>query len=155
MLEDAHALCDIYNYYIEHTDITFEENPLETRDMEERIRNISAAYPYLVWEEGGEVLGYAYVYKFKERVAYRFSVEDTIYLKHGCEGSGAGKNLLAALLDEVKKRDIHAVISCITIPNEKSIGLHEKSGFIKTAHFREIGFKSGHWLDVGYWELLL
>jgi phosphinothricin acetyltransferase len=155
MLEDAPALCGIYNYYIEHTAVTFEEDPLETRDMEGRIRRISSAYPWLVWEEDREVLGYAYVNAFKERIAYRFSVEDTIYVKHGCEGRGIGKQLLTALLDGVKKTRIHAVVACITIPNEKSAGLHEKLGFTKAARFREIGFKLDQWLDVGYWELLL
>ncbi|MDR2193830.1 MAG: GNAT family N-acetyltransferase [Treponema sp.] len=155
LLKDASALRGVYNYYIEHTVISFEEDPLTTRDMEERIRAISAAYPWLVWEERGEVLGYAYVNTFKERRAYRFSVEDTIYLKHGCESRGIGKQLLAALLDEVKKTRIHAVVACITIPNEKSAGLHEKFGFTHIARFHEIGFKLNQWLDVGYWELLL
>jgi phosphinothricin acetyltransferase len=153
--EDARTLGEIYNYYIAHTVVSFEEHMLETRNMEERIQTISASYPWLVWEEDGDVLGYAYVNTFKERFAYRFSVEDTIYLKHGCEGRGVGKKLLAALLDEVKKMDIHAVVSCITIPNERSVGLHEKFGFAKIAHFREIGFKCNQWLDVGYWELTL
>jgi phosphinothricin acetyltransferase len=153
--KDARTLGEIYNYYITRTVVSFEECALETRDMEERIQTISAAYPWLVWEEDGEALGYAYVNTFKERFAYRFSVEDTIYLKCGCEGRGAGKKLLAALLDEVKKMDIHTVVSCITIPNEQSVGLHEKFGFAKIAHFREIGFKFNQWLDVGYWELML
>ncbi|MDR0707756.1 MAG: GNAT family N-acetyltransferase [Treponema sp.] len=153
--KDARALGEIYNYYIARTVVSFEERILETRDMEERIQTISDSYPWLVWEEDGDVLGYAYVNIFKERFAYRFSVEDTIYLKHGCEGRGIGKRLLAALLDEVKKMNIHAVVSCITIPNERSVGLHEKFGFTKIAHFREIGFKLNQWLDVGYWELML
>jgi phosphinothricin acetyltransferase len=153
--KDSRALGEIYNYYIERTVISFEERTLEPHDMEERMRTISAAYPWLVWEEDGEVLGYAYVNTFKERFAYRFSVEDTIYLKHGCEGRGVGKKLLAALLDEVKKMDIHAIVACVTIPNERSVGLHEKFGFTKVAHFREVGFKCNQWLDVGYWELTL
>ncbi|MDR0375050.1 MAG: GNAT family N-acetyltransferase [Treponema sp.] len=154
-LEDARALGEIYNYYIARTVVSFEERTLDARDMEERIQTVSASFPWLVWEEDGEALGYAYVNTFKERFAYRFSVEDTIYLKRGCEGRGIGKKLIAAILNEVKKMDVHVVVSCITMPNERSVGLHEKFGFIKIAHFHEIGFKFDRWLDVGYWELTL
>lgn len=154
-MSDAPAIRGIYNYYIENTPATFEETPLSLADMEARIEGISARYPYLVWEEAGEVIGYAYVNKWKERAAYLYSVEDSIYFKKGCEGRGMGKTLLSCLLDEVKKTQVHAIVAGITIPNERSIGLHEGFGFMKIAYFREIGFKMGEWLDVGYWELVL
>jgi phosphinothricin acetyltransferase len=153
--EDAEALCGIYNYYIENTVITFEEDLLSPADMEKRMEAIRRRYPYFVWEDSGAVLGYAYANTFKERAAYRFSIEDTVYLKPGFEGRGIGKKLLTAVFDEAKKANIHAIVSCITIPNERSVGLHERLGFVKTAHFREVGFKLGRWLDVGYWELLV
>jgi phosphinothricin acetyltransferase len=165
--KDAAAICAIYNYYIEHTVISFEEIPLKAAEMEDRIRRISARYPFFVWEDSGEIAGYAYLNTFKERAAYRFSAEDTIYLKQGCEGRGIGAKLLAALLDEAKKprfavrgdgdekHPLHAIVSCITIPNTPSIALHEKFGFSKIAHFQEIGYKMGRRLDVGYWELVL
>jgi phosphinothricin acetyltransferase len=82
-------------------------------------------------------------------------VEDSIYLKNGCEGRGIGKQLLSRLLEEIKKTDLHAVVAVITVPNDRSIGLHEKFGFVKIAQFPEIGYKMDTWLDVGYWELLL
>jgi phosphinothricin acetyltransferase len=152
---DAVAICDIYNYYVENTVITFDESPVSAETMADHIGEITVRFPWFVWEEGGEVLGYAYIHQWKERRAYRFSTEDSIYLKQGFQGQGAGKKLLTRLLEEVKNTDIHAVVAGITVPNEKSIGLHEKSGFKKIAQFPEIGYKLGKWLDVGYWELIL
>jgi phosphinothricin acetyltransferase len=152
---DATAICGIYNYYVEHTVITFDEIPVSVESMADHIGETTAHFPWIVWEEGGEVLGYAYFHQWKERRAYRFSVEDSIYLKEGFQGQGAGKKLLARLLEEVKNTGIHAVVAGITIPNEKSIGLHEKFGFKKIALFPEIGYKLGKWLDVGYWTLVL
>jgi phosphinothricin acetyltransferase len=149
------AICGIYNHYVKHTVISFEENPVSMKEMEDRIRDIRSVYPWLVWEEAGTVIGFAYVNKWKGRTAYGFSVEDSIYLKQGHEGQGLGTNLLTRLLEEVKKTNIHAVVAGITLPNERSIVLHEKMGFTKIAQFKEIGFKLNQWLDVGYWELLL
>ncbi|MDR2758260.1 MAG: GNAT family N-acetyltransferase [Spirochaetaceae bacterium] len=152
---DAAAVCDIYNYYVENTAITFDETPAMAEAMEDHIREITAHFPWFVWEEGGEILGYASIHPWKERTAYRFSTEDSIYIKQGFQGRGMGKQLLTRLLEEIKKTDIHTVVAGITIPNEKSIGLHEKFGFKKIAQFPEIGYKLGKWLDVGYWELIL
>jgi phosphinothricin acetyltransferase len=154
-IDDAAAIRDIYNYYIINTIISFEEEPVSIREMTKRIRNISASYPWLVWEESEEVLGYAYIHQWHERAAYRYSAEVSIYLKKGHEGKGIGGNLFAHLLEKVKKSNIHALISGITLPNERSIALHEKFGFKKVARFNEVGFKMNKWLDVGYWELIL
>ena len=154
--KDAAALCAIYNYYIENTTISFEEAPLQTADMEERMRTISAKYPYLVLEdESGEVNGYAYINMWKERSAYRYSAEISIYLRHGFQGRGMGAMLMEKLLEEVRATKIHCLVAGITIPNEKSIALHEKFGFRKVAYFSEIGYKFDKWLDVGYWELII
>ncbi|MDR0628208.1 MAG: GNAT family N-acetyltransferase [Treponema sp.] len=152
---DVMAICGIYNHYVTHTVISFEENPVSITEMENRIVDISAVYPWLVWEEAGELMGYAYVNTWKDRRAYRFSLENSIYLKQGHEGKGLGTCLLTRLLEEVKKTGVHAVIAGITLPNERSIALHERLGFTKIAQFKEIGFKLNQWLDVGYWELLL
>jgi phosphinothricin acetyltransferase len=151
---DAPAICGIYNYYIVNTAITFEEDPVPAAEMESRIRTVTAEYPWFVREEAGEVLAYAYVHKWQERIAYRYSAELSIYVKHGQEGRGMGRELMACLLEAVKKTKIHVLVSGITIPNERSITLHEKFGFQKAARFNEIGFKLNRWLDVGYWELV-
>lgn len=159
--EDSAAICTIYNYYVENTIISFEERPLQTCEMEERVRKISAVYPYLVLEEdtgqpsSGEISGYAYVNRWRERSAYRYAAELSIYLKNGLEGRGMGRRLLVKLLDEVGKTDIHVLVAGIVLPNDRSIALHEKAGFRKVAHFEKIGYKFNEWHDVGYWELLL
>jgi phosphinothricin acetyltransferase len=154
-IDDAMAIRDIYNYYIVNTAVSFEEEPLGVREMTERIQKISAKYPWFVWEEAGEVLGYAYVNTWRERAAYRYAAELSIYLKKGYEGKGIGGKLFGHLLEGVKKTNIHALVSGITLPNARSVILHEKFGFKKVTQFNEIGFKMGKWLDVGYWELIL
>jgi len=152
---DAPAICDIYNYYIEKTVITFEEEKLSANEMEIRITKISGAYPYLVREDDGEITGYAYANTWKERSAYRNSAEVSIYLKDGNQGKGWGQELLDRLLEEVRKTRLHVLIAGITLPNEKSVKLFEKNGFQKTGCFNEVGFKDSRWLDVGYWERIL
>jgi phosphinothricin acetyltransferase len=152
---DAASIADIYNYYIETSVITFEEIPLSVREMEARILKISAQYPWLVWEEPGDVTGYAYVNTWKERAAYRYAAELTIYLDHGFRGKGMGRELLSRLLEEVRKTAIHVLVAGITLPNEASVALHEKFGFKQIARFNEVGFKLDKWLDVGFWELIL
>jgi phosphinothricin acetyltransferase len=154
-LSDAEAIRGIYNYYIEHTVITFEEIPLSISEMEERIRKISSSYPYLVWEENEKVTGYSYINTWKERAAYRYAAELSIYLENGKQGRGMGRALLARILEEVRKTGIHVLVSGITLPNDRSAALHEKFGFKEIARFNEIGYKDDRWLDVGYWELIL
>lgn len=151
-LKDAKAIVDIYNYYILNTNITFEVETLKEEDMKERIQKIMKKYPYIVYEDKGQVLGYAYLGEFKSRAAYRFSVESSIYLDINSKGKGIGKKLYEEILELAKGYDIHTIIAGITIPNEASIGIHEKLGFKKVAHFEEVGYKEGKWLDVGYWQ---
>jgi phosphinothricin acetyltransferase len=148
---DAAAICGIYNDYID-TVITFEETPVSREAMEGRIREYTAHYPWFVWEAQGAVRGYAYLHRWRERSAYRYSAEDSIYLQRGWERKGIGERLLGRLLEEVRKSELRAVIAAITIPNAGSVGLHEKKGFRKVAHFPEVGYKLGQWLDVGYWQ---
>jgi phosphinothricin acetyltransferase len=155
MVEDALMICGIYNPYIKESTITFEEIPVSVKEMQERIRTTGGEYPWLVWEEAGAILAYAYVHRWQVRSAYRFTVEDSIYVKQDREGQGFGGKLLEAILDETRKIGIHAVIAGITLPNERSIALHERFGFKKVAQFDEVGFKFGKRLNVGYWELML
>jgi phosphinothricin acetyltransferase len=152
---DAAVIAEIYNYYIENTVISFEEDPLSPEAMAGRIGDIGGKYPWLVLEEGGLVAGYAYANKWRDRLAYRFAVELSVYLRRGCEGRGFGSELLGCLLGELRKTPVHTAISAITIPNDRSAALHEKFGFRETARFHEIGYKQNRWLDVGYWELIL
>jgi L-amino acid N-acyltransferase YncA len=153
---DAQAIADIYNYYVANTTITFEEQAISSEVMADRIEDVrSASLPWLVIEESGEILGYAYASKWKARSAYRFSVESSVYLKNGTDGRGLGSQLYEALFVMLGSQGIHAAIGGIALPNEASISLHEKFQMKKVAHFEQVGFKFGQWIDVGYWQKLL
>ena len=140
---DAEALCRIYNNYISGTTITFEEISLHTDEMVSRIKNITQNYPWLVYEENGKVLGYTYASKWKERSAYRYSVETGTYLDSNYVGKGIGTILKKELLKVLKEKSIHSVVCGIALPNPASIALCEKFGFEKVAHLKEVGFKLG------------
>jgi phosphinothricin acetyltransferase len=154
---DAAAIVAIYNYYIAETVVTFEEVPLSTAEMTQRIDDVTrhAGYPWLVHESNGSVDGYAYAASWKSRAAYRYSVESTIYLRRDAAGRGTGVRLYGALIDELRRLEVHNVIGGIALPNAASVALHEKLGFVKIGDFHEVGWKLGQWIDVGYWELIL
>ena len=154
-IEDAEAVCSIYNHYVRNTIITFEETPVSIDEMKDRIAETTVSLPWVVWEDNEEIKGYAYASKWKTRSAYRFSVESSIYLQPDFIGKGAGKILYEALISELRNRSLHTVIGGIALPNESSVALHERLGFIKVAHFKDVGRKFEQWIDVGYWELLL
>ena len=152
--DDATAIAEIYNHYVRETVVTFEETQVSAAEMAQRIADVGACFPWLVWDDEG-VVGYAYASAWKTRSAYRFSVETTIYLAPGHDGRGIGSQLYRALLAELKTRSVHTVIGGVALPNPASIALHEKLGFRKIAHFAEVGWKLGRWVDVGYWQLIL
>jgi len=153
---DAQAIADIYNYYIKNTVVTFEEQAISKNDILERMEKITGAnLPWLVAEDGGVVIGYAYAGKWNVRSAYRDTVESTVYLSHSSVAKGWGTRLYQALFDTLRDKSIHTIIGGITLPNPASIALHEKFGMKKVAHFQEVGYKFGQWLDVGYWQMEL
>ena len=153
---DADALARIYNYYIQNTVITFEEELVSAQVMATRLAETQGlSLPWLVAEVDGAVVGYAYARKWRERSAYRYSRETTIYLERGYEGRGLGKTLYSALLPILKERGIHVAIGGVALPNEASVALHEKLGFERVATFRQVGFKHDRWVDVAYWQLVL
>jgi L-amino acid N-acyltransferase YncA len=153
--DDATAIAAIYNHYIVHTTISFEEEELAPEQMAARIADYGARLPWLVYEEDGEVLGYAYATPWRVRPAYRYSVESSVYTKHGCARRGIGAQLYGALIAQLRARELQVVIGGIAQPNEASVALHERLGFEKVAHFKRVGRKFGRWIDVGYWELQL
>ncbi len=152
---DAQSLCDIYNYYIEHSLATFETEPLAPGEMAKRIAATTAGYPWLVGENEQGVLGYAYATRWKPRQAYRYTVESTVYLAPAAASQGMGSRLMAALLERLLAQGAHAVLAGIALPNDPSVALHQKLGFSKVAHFRQTGRKFDQWVDVGYWEKIL
>jgi L-amino acid N-acyltransferase YncA len=152
---DAAAISAIYNHYVVNTIVTFEEEPISAAEMARRIEEVIESSPWFVCTEHGRILGYAYAGKWKSRCAYRFSVESTVYLDKEATGRGLGTQLYTALIADLKKRGIHGIIGGVALPNAASVALHEKLGFQKVAHFKEVGWKYEKWIDVGYWELLL
>ena len=154
--EDAAVIADIYNHYILHSTATFEEATLSAGEMQDRIRQVQReGYPYLVSEDAGDILGYAYAGAWNKRSAYRYTAEVTVYLDIKQQGKGLGGALYLELFRRLGEQSIHTVIGGITLPNDASVALHEKFGMKKVAHFPQVGFKFGEWLDVGYWQLCM
>ncbi len=153
---DVEAVAKIYNHYVTETIVTFEEEPVSSSEICQRIKDAQfAKLPWLIAEQAGEIIGYAYASKWKGRCAYRFSTEVTVYLKPDHEGHGVGSKLYDQLLTMLRSLKIHVAIGGIALPNEVSISFHEKFGFTKIAHFKEVGFKFNRWIDVGYWQCIL
>lgn len=146
---DAASIAAIYNHYVDHTIVTFAETHTTAADIEELLQE---AFPFYVYEEGEDIFGYAHASRFKSRCAYRTSVEVTVYLHPEHCNKGIGSGLYQQLIQDLDKADYHAIIAGISLPNEASVALHEKFGFEKVAHFKEVGYKFGKYIDVGYWQ---
>jgi L-amino acid N-acyltransferase YncA len=155
-LADAEPVCDIYNHYVTAGTVTFEEEPVTGEDVAARMRFVqSRSLPWLVDEEAGVVVGYAYVAPWAARSAYRFTVESTIYVDAACVGQGRGTELYARLLALLPGLGVHAALAQIALPAPASIALHERHGFAEVGRLTEVGFKFGHWVDVGIWQVRL
>ena len=150
---DADAIAAIYRRYVEGSRISFEEAPPNVAEMARRIRGDQPGYhPWYVAEEGDRVLGYAASTPFRTRPSYRWTVETGIYLAEDAQGRGVGRQLLAKLLGVLERQGYVAAIGAIALPNDASVALHEKLGFVYAGTYRGVGFKLGEWLDVGLWE---
>ncbi|MEM9529457.1 MAG: N-acetyltransferase family protein [Pseudomonadota bacterium] len=154
-VDEAPAVCGIYNHYVERSVATFEVSPIDPADMEERIRATTARYPWLVYVDADKVIGYAYATPWKPRAAYGQTVESTVYVADEACGRGVGAELMLALLKRLAEQDVHAVLAGIALPNEASVRTHEKLGFFQVAHFRQTGRKFDRWIDIGYWQRIL
>jgi phosphinothricin acetyltransferase len=153
---DAAQIAAIYNHYISQTIVSFEEEPVSAGEIARRLQQIqSGSMPYLVAEDAGRVVGYAYASKWRERSAYRFTAESTVYLAHEVTGRGIGSQLYAQLFPLLEAQRMHVVVGCIALPNPASVALHEKFQMRKVAHLERVGFKLDRWVDVGYWQRTL
>ena len=146
-LEDAPELVRIYAPYVEKTAITFEYDVPSIKEFEGRIEKILQRFPYLVAEEDGQVLAYAYASTYYDRSAYDWAVEVSVYVDQDYRGQGLGTRLYEALEIELEASGYLRFLACIALPNPASIALHEKRGYVKVAHFPEIGYKFDQWLD--------
>jgi phosphinothricin acetyltransferase len=144
----------IYAPIVERTAISFELEPPSLEEIATRIAR-GARWPFLVCEEDGSLLGYAYAVPFRERPAYRFTVESTVYVAEAARRRGVGRALYRALLACLATQGFTRVVAGITLPNAASVALHEAIGFRPCAHLERVGWKLGSWHDVGYWILTL
>ena len=153
--DDIASCLAIYNYYIENTTITFEEEPLTLEEFTRRLRGIHASFPFFVVEEGGRVVGYAYLDRFHPRSAYRFTVALSVYLDHNVRARGIGSQLLCRIEEAARERGLRHIVSLIKGENSGSVRFHEKHGFEKKGTLSEVGFKFDRRLDVMYYQKTL
>jgi phosphinothricin acetyltransferase len=154
-LSDAKAITDIHNYYILNSVANLEEHCTPVSVIEERIKTTITTLPWLVYEYNNEVIGYAYAGVWKPRSGYNKTAETTVYLKHGIVQRGIGTALYTTLIAQLKDLSFKELIGGISLPHPQSVGLHEKLGYKKVAHFKKVGYKFNQWVDVGYWQLSL
>jgi phosphinothricin acetyltransferase len=152
---DAAACAEIYAPSVESSPISFEIVPPDAAEFTRRIEKYSKTHQFLVAEEEGEVLGYAYACRWAERAAYDWSVEVSIYVGSGHQGRGLGRALYEELFARLRAQGFRIAVAGVTLPNPASIALHEHLGFEPIGALRDIGWKEGGWRDVGYWQLSL
>lgn len=149
---DAAAIAAVYRPYVESTVISFEIEPPDEDEMRTRIGHTLAAYPWLVCERGGEVVGYAYAAAHRSRPAYKWSVDTAVYLDAAHHRCGIGRGLYRSLFAILAAQGYVNAYAGITLPNPASVGLHERVGFRPVGVYANVGYKMGAWHDVGWWH---
>ena len=152
VLGDAAALLDIYAPYIKDTVITFEYDVPTAEEFAARIGETAALHPYIVCERGGQIVGYAYAHRIRERAAYDWAAELSIYLAPEAQGQGVGTALYRCLIGLLEQQRLRILYGCVTLPNEKSERLHLKLGFSLAGVGHGSGWKFDGWHDVGWFE---
>jgi phosphinothricin acetyltransferase len=152
---DASACAEIYAPFVIDTPISFEERPPDEHEMRRRIEETTARYPWLVAEADGRVIGYAYASPHRERAAYRWAVDVAIYVDPSHQGRGVGRALYEELFKLLSAQGYRIAVAGIALPNPASIALHEKLGFEAVGVYRQIGWKSGAWHDVAWYQKAL
>lgn len=154
---DAAAMAEIYAHHVLHGTATFETAPPDAAGMADRLARVQrAAWPWLVARDAsGAVVGYAYVMQFRDRPAYRFSCEDSVYVRHDRRGEGIGAALLSALIPAAEACGFRQMFAVIGGAEPASIALHARLGFVEAGRMRGIGRKFGRWLDTVYMQRAL
>ena len=152
---DASAILAVYAPFVRETAITFEEAVPSEAEFASRVRDTLVYAPWLVVEEGDEILGYAYGSRFRPRVAYRWTIETTVYIRPAAQGRGLGRALYAALLGCLAAQGYRSATGGVALPNDASMRLHEWAGFERVGVFRAAGFKLGAWRDVMWFQKML
>jgi L-amino acid N-acyltransferase YncA len=150
---DAAACAAIYAPYVEAGATSFEESAPSAEEAAARIERITATHPWLVAERDGDVFAYAYACRHRERPAYRWAVDVSVYVAESQHRQGVGRSLYEALLKRLRQQGYWVACAGITLPNEASVQLHERLGFVPVGVYRGIGWKAGAWRDVGWWQL--
>jgi L-amino acid N-acyltransferase YncA len=149
---DAKAIQAIYAPWVVESAITFETDLPSVDAMRERVNARLTHYPWLVWEENGEVLAYAYACRFRDRAAYDWMAETSIYVHHDAQRRGIARELYRVLLEVLRLQGIVQAVGVITLPGAVSIALHEAAGFAAAGVWHRCGYKLGKWWDVGMWQ---
>jgi phosphinothricin acetyltransferase len=150
--DDAAAVAAVYAPYVEETGISFEYEVPSVSEMGDRIR---AAHLWLVAEQAGRMVGYAYAGAFAARAAYQWSCELSVYIEQGSHRLGVGRTLIGEIISRVRELGYVSAFAGIALPNAGSSGLFESFGFERVATYRNVGYKLGTWYDVGWWQLAL
>ncbi|HVX25387.1 MAG TPA: GNAT family N-acetyltransferase [Parafilimonas sp.] len=153
---DLQATLDIYNEIIANSTAIFQYE-LQTLEMRKTwfVEKKEKNYPVFVAEENNMIVGFSTFGQFRNWQAYKFSVENSVYVKADCRGRGIGKLLLQPLIDVAKEMQLHTIIAGIVAENEASLALHKQFGFIEVAHFKEVGYKFNKWLDLKFLQLMV
>jgi L-amino acid N-acyltransferase YncA len=150
---DGAPCAAIYAPFVLDTAVSFEEVPPTPGEFAERIRNTTVTHPWIVAEDGGQVIGYAYAARHRTRAAYRWAADVAVYIGTDDRRTGTGRRLYEALFERLREQGLRTVCAGITLPNEASIGLHRALGFEPVGTYRRIGWKAGRWYDVAWWQL--
>lgn len=152
---DAPAIAATYAPYVTGTVISFELIPPDEREMANRLAKTLARFPWLVAVDGGDVVGYAYAGAHRERAAYQWAADVSVYLRENWRGRGIGRTLYTALFAILRAQGYCNVYAGITLPNPASVALHEAMGMVPVGVYRHVGYKAGAWHDVGWWQGVL
>jgi len=150
--DDAADTLKIYAPFITGTCATFETEVPSVEEFRDRIEGIARVYPYLVCEIDGKIVGYAYASRHRERAAYKYTADASIYIAPGYHRRGIGKALNTRLFEMLRERGIYTVLAGVTLPNAASIGLLKSLGFTEVGVYRNVGYKLGRWLDLMWLE---
>lgn len=153
--EDAVQIAEIYRPHCEDSCVSFEEVAPDAPEIAARMDKVTRRYPWLVEEVDGVIAGYAYATNHRERAAYRWAVESTIYIHEDFRGKGVGRALYAELFSRLRRQGLVKAYAGILVPNPASQAFHEAMGFTLVGIYRKIGYKLGAWRDVGWWEFSL
>jgi phosphinothricin acetyltransferase len=152
---DAGAIATHYNHYVSTTSVCMETEAVDGAEIARCMADVQGGgLPWIVLEEHGRLIGWAYASMWRARPGYRHAVETTVYLAPGLGARGHGTRLYGALLERLRGR-FHCAIGGIALPNPASVALHDRLGFRQVARFEEVGRKFGAWIDVGYWQRML